>query len=123
MLCPKCGSENPNDSVFCVSCGEKMKEEANNKKLFMPLIIVSVLCVGLAVSTIVLAILYDNSLEAYQSLSQDYHTLADENENNARDKNYYKSYYDKKMREAEENRDGNALERLYEYADTHPLVE
>lgn len=80
-----------------MKCGEKMKEEGNNKKLLIPLIIVSVLCVGLAVSTIVLAVLYNNNLEAYQSLSQEHQTLDDEYKNNLRDKNYYKVYYDKYM--------------------------
>ena len=70
-----------------------------------------------------LAVLYNNNLNAYQSLSQEHQTLDDEYKNTLRDKNYYKVYYDKYMDQRKSNSDGNALESLYEYSDTHPLIE
>lgn len=70
MLCPKCGSENPNDSVFCVSCGEKIKKD-NSKKFLIALIIVSVICICTIASTIVLSVLYTKKVNEYRDLTRE----------------------------------------------------
>ncbi len=71
MVCPKCGSENLNDSVFCVSCGERIKEKNNSKKYLVALIIVSVVCVCTIASTIVLSVLYTKKVNEYQDLTRE----------------------------------------------------
>lgn len=87
MICPKCGSKNPNDSVFCVSCGEKIIEEKKyNKKIFVALIIVSVICVLSITSTVILSVLFVEKQEEYNeikmerdSLKQTYNSIMEEN--------------------------------------------
>lgn len=80
MICQNCGSKNPNDSVFCVSCGQKIVTQDNNKSkvnkvLLISLIIVSVIALGAIATSVIYIIKANNLNQQYTSLQSAYDEL------------------------------------------------
>lgn len=49
MKCKHCGSENADDAVFCMNCGEDLKKKSSGKKLLVPCIIILAIIVALGI--------------------------------------------------------------------------
>ncbi len=71
----------------------KIKKEDNKKKLVIPLIIVSILCVCTIVSTITLSVLYYNNFVEYQTLTEEYQGLSKGYENMEKSRDEWKAKY------------------------------